>query len=233
MTYKLTRNTRALLAELVGTFILVFADCGIAVTSGVGIRDFGVGARAAIAGLAVIAVIFGFGEISGAHINPAVTFSFALRGVFPWPRVPKYIAAQAIGGILAASLLWILFGNVEGLGSNNPVTGNLSAFVIESCLSLILVGVILATSHQAQIKGPESALPVGATVILCGLVGKNIGGGSMNPARSFAPALFSGSFDGLWIYLCAPLVGGAVAVGVIWCLFGPPGRTEIQSAQGE
>jgi len=223
---------RAHMAELVGTFILVFADCGIAVTSGIGIEELGLTARAAIAGLSVTAIIFAFGEISGAHINPAVTLSFAIRRVFPWKRVPSYIAAQLAGAFLAVGLLLLLYGNVNDLGANIPVGSANSAFILEMTLTAILVCVILATSHEAQVKGPESAFPVGAAVILCGLLGKNVGGGSMNPARSLAPAVLSGSWDGLWFYLVAPVAGGMIAVLIMWLLYGPPKQKEIKAAEG-
>lgn len=230
--YRGSKNLRAHVAELVGTFILVLADCGIAVTSGIGMEELGVAARSAISGLSIMTIIFAFGEISGAHINPAVTISFALRRVFPWRRVPGYIAAQLAGAFLAVGLLLLLYGNVNNLGANAPVGSANSAFILEAFLTAILVCVILATSHQAQVKGPESAFPVGAAVVICGLLGKNIGGGSMNPARSLAPAALSGSWEGCWIYLVAPLAGGMIAVLMMWLLYGPPEQEEIKAAKG-
>jgi MIP family channel proteins len=222
---------RCFLAELLGTFALTFVDAGgamIATMTGK-VSDE---ARAIAPGLLVMAVIYALGNISGAHINPAVTFSFALRGVFPWRRVPLYWFFQLVGATLAALLLRQLFGTVEHVGATLPHVDFRTAFVIEIILSSILITVILGTATRYQVVGPTAALAVGATIILCGLFAKPISGASMNPARSFGPALISGSLGSFWIYLAGPIAGGIIATGLTWLLQGSVKPKEREAAQG-
>jgi MIP family channel proteins len=221
-----------MLAELIGTFVLTFADAGVGVAAVLS-PGIPLAARAIAPGLAVLAMIFALGELSGAHINPAVTFAFALRGVFPWKRVFAYWILQLTGASCAALLLWAIFGVTGDVGATLPIQGAGPAFVFEIVLTFMLAMVIISTSHQSKVKGPQAAFPVGATIAVCGLVGKAISGASMNPARSFGPALFSSNLDSYWIYALAPLLGASIAVGAIRLLFGPADAKELESAQGE
>lgn len=221
-----------LAAELLGTFILTLADCAATVINNVS-HEGDYTSRALVPGLTVAAMIYSLGAISGAHINPAATLAFALRGVFPWRKVPAFIAAQLTGAALAALWLWVLFGPVHHLGANEPHAALGTVFGLEVTLTFILVTVILATATRHQSLGPQAALAVGATVALCNLFGKPITGASMNPARSFGPALVSGHFDHYWLYLLAPLVGATLAVIMTHAVHGPAKPEEIEAAKGE
>lgn len=222
---------QCLLAELLGTFALTFVDAGAATVAAFS-GEISQTAQAVLPGLLVMALIFAIGNVSGAQINPAVTLSFAVRGVFPWNRVPGYWIAQITGALLAAAALRGLLGTVEP-GVSEPEVPIATAFVMESILSFLLIFVILATATRAKIIGPNAALPVGATIALCGLFGKPISGASMNPARSLGPALVSGQVEALWIYVLAPAIGALLAVLFVWLLHGPPKSEEAAAAQGE
>jgi MIP family channel proteins len=222
---------QCLLAELLGTFALTFADAGAAIV-GENSGEIGRTAQAVIPGLLVMAMIFAIGNVSGAQINPAVTLSFALRGVFPWARVPAYWSAQVLGAVVATAVLMGLLGTVDQ-GVSQPHGPMVPAFSMEFLLSFILIFVILSTATRAQIIGPNAAFPVGATIALCGLIGKPISGASMNPARSLGPALVSGQMEFLWLYLLAPPIGGMLSVLVVWILQGPPKSQEVEAAQGK
>jgi aquaporin Z len=222
---------QCLLAEVFGTFALTFADATAGIIGFAG-GQVSKEAQAVVPGLLVMAMIFSVGKVSGAHINPAVTLSFAVRGVFPWRRVPAYWGAQVFGAILAAGLLRLLFGSLVYFGTTEPHVGVAQAFAVEVMLSLFLIFVILATATQAKIIGPNAAIPVAATIALCGLFGKPISGPSMNPARSLGPAIVSGSLDHVWIYVLAPALGGLLAVLFVWLLHGPPKPDEVEAAQG-
>jgi aquaporin Z len=222
---------RCLYAEALGTFALTFVDGGAAMVAQLS-PDLNLTARALAAGLVVMSMIFAIGSISGAHINPAVTFSFAVRGVFPWKRVPSYWIAQSAGALLAALSLWAILGKFASLGATHAKQESVSAFACEIVLSFFLVFVILSTSHNSEIRGPEAALPVGATVAFAGLMGKGVSDASMNPARSLGPALVSGDLHELWIYLLAPFLGGALAVAAVFLLHGRPTHDEKEAATG-
>ena len=223
---------RRLFGELFGTFLLVLAGAG-AVT--VGARSHGaISRQAAVAapGLTVMAVILFMGAVSGAHLNPAVTFAFSLRGDFPWRRVPGYVLAQLAGGTLACLLLWALYGKVGMLGATEPGAGigDWQAALTELVLTLGLVSTILGTASRAQNVGALSAVAVGGYIVLAGLWSSPVSGASMNPARSFAPALVLNHFDHLWVYLAGPLAGAALAVGVASVLRGPGGSPDSMTA---
>lgn len=219
-------------AELLGVFILTLADSGAVVINAL-THEGEYTARALVPGLTVAAMIYALGGISGAHINPAATLAFALRGVFPWRKVPLYIAAQLVGASLAALWLKLLFGPIKHLGANEPHVALPSAFGMEVTLTFILVIVILATATRHQNLGPNAAIGVGATVALCNLFGKPITGASMNPARSFGPALVSGHLENLWLYILAPIVGALLAVVVTRLIHGAFKPEEKEAAQGE
>jgi aquaporin Z len=220
-------------AELLGTFILVFVDAGGAMTAELHGWEVTPEARALAAGLTVMAMIFSVGDVSGAHINPAVTFAFALRRVFPWSRVPLYWAAQFLGAVLAAAALAALLGPLKHLGANTPPLDSVTAFFGEFAFATMLVFVILSTATQLRVTGPNAAIPVGATVALCCLFGRPISDASMNPARSFGPALVSGHLSDLWLYLLAPLLGAALAVSLTYLIHGRPKTDEEEAAMGK
>jgi aquaporin Z len=165
-------------------------------------------------GLTVMAVILFMGAVSGAHLNPVVSIAFALRRDFPWYRVPWYVLSQLVGATLAALFLVALFGNVEHLGATLPGPGYRAwqAWLLEIVLTAGLVSVILGTASRAQNVGSVGALGVGGYIALAGLWAAPVSGVSMNPARSFGPALVSGDWSAYWVYVVGPLVGAVIAV---------------------
>jgi len=229
-----TYEWRRLFAEVFGTFLLVLVAAGGPVVDAVHPGSVPLDAAVVAPGLMVMAVIYFMGMVSGAHLNPAVTLSFATRGNFPWSRVPGYVAAQLIGATLAALFLRAMFGNVAHLGATLPMGTPLGkAAVIEAVLTLGLVSVILGTASGARNVGANAAIAVGGYIALAGLWAAPVTGGSMNPARSLGPALVSGSWEGWWVYLVGPVIGGLLAVGVAWILRGPPSRAADTAAQGD
>jgi aquaporin Z len=180
----------------------------------------------------VAAIILFMGGVSGAHLNPAVTLSFALRGDFPWKRVPAYIVAEFIGAILGALTLWGLLGKFGSAGLTLPGHGvtSLTAVLTEVLLTAGLVSVILGTASGAQQIGPIAALGVGFYIALAGLWAAPVSGASMNPARSLGPALVLGNWTSWWVYLVGPIAGGAIAVGIAYVLRGPGGGASGTSA---
>jgi len=181
----------------------------------------------------VLAVILFMGAVSGAHLNPVVSIAFAIRGDFPWPRVPGYIIFQLIGATFACPFLLAVFGDVEHLGATLPGPGyaDWQALLMEIALTTGLVSVILGTASAAQNVGSVAALGVGSYIALAGLWAAPVSGVSMNPARSFGPALVSGDFAHYWIYLVGPLAGAMIAVGFAFILRGA-GGTAISRAAG-
>lgn len=216
---------RRLFAEALGTFLLVLAGAGPAVVSAVSHHAIGRSAAVAAPGLMVMAIILAMGNVSGAHLNPAVTLAFTLRRDFPWRRVPGYVIAQLAGATLACLVLWGLYGKGGMLGATLPGSGisDLQAALTELLLTAGLATIILGTASQAQNVGPLSAIAVGGYIVLAGLWSSPISGASMNPARSFGPAVVLGHFDHLWVYVAGPLAGALIAVPVAWLLRGPGG----------
>jgi aquaporin Z len=226
---------RRLFAEGFGTFLLVLVAAGAVVVGKASGGQIGLAAQVTAPGLMVMAIILFMGATSGAHLNPAVSIAFAARGDFPWRRVPGYIVAQLGGAILAALLLSAVFGKVGNLGATLPGPGfsDAQAFVIEVLLTVGLVSTILGTASKAQNIGPLAALAVGGYIVLAGLWAAPVSGASMNPARSFGPAVALWNFGHLWIYIAGPIVGGLLAVGVAYILRGPGGdEPAILAAQG-
>ena len=173
----------------------------------------------------MLAIILFMGAVSGAHLNPGVSLAFAVRGDFPWKRVPGYIIVQLLGATLACLFLLAVFGNVEHLGATLPGPGyhDWQAFLMEIALTAVLVSVILGTASAAQNVGAIGALGVGGYIALAGLWSAPVSGTSMNPARSFGPALVSGDWTAYWVYVAGPLLGAAIAVGCAIILRGPGG----------
>jgi aquaporin Z len=201
-----------LLAEALGTFILIFAGTGAIVinqVSGGSITHLGI---ALAFGLAVMAMIYTFGDISGAHLNPAVTTAFAAAGRFPWKNVPLYLAAQISGALAGSVSLRLLFPEATTLGATLPAGSPTQSFVLEVILTAILMLTVLSVSTGAKEKGITAGIVIGGVIALEALVAGPICGASMNPARSLAPAAVSGSWTHLWIYLIAPTLGALIAV---------------------
>jgi aquaporin NIP len=203
---------RKQLAEAIGTFAIVFAGTGAIVID----QQFhGVISHAGVAmtfGLVVLAMIYAFGEDSGAHFNPAVTLSFAAAGRFRWADAPGYIAAQLTGALAGSALLKGLFPTNATLGGTVPAAGVGASLVLEAVLTFLLMLVILQVSVGAREKGITAGIAIGATVGLEAMFAGPACGASMNPARSLGPALVSGQFDVLWIYLVGPVLGALAAI---------------------
>jgi aquaporin Z len=226
---------RRVFSEAWGTFLLVVVGAGTIVVQAV-FRGQVSNAMAAVApGLMVMVAIYFLGSVGGAHINPAVTFAFALRRNFPWRRVPGYIAAQLAGAGAACLFLRTMFGTAGKLGAPVPGAGiSVShAAAMEVLLTAGLVNTILGTASGARNVGPNGAIAVGGYVALAGIWAAPVSGASMNPARSLAPDLVRGDFHTTAIYLVAPFVGAIIAVGFEWILKGPPTIEGTKSAQGE
>ena len=221
---------RRLFSELLGTFMLVLVAAGGGLLHAEG--QISLSAAVVAPGLMVLAIILFMGAVSGAHLNPAVSFAFALRGDFPWKRLPGYVIVQLLGATLACLFLLAVFGNVEHLGATLPGPGyaNWQAFLMEVALTGTLVSVILGTASAAQNVGAIAALGVGGYIALAGLWAAPVSGTSMNPARSFGPALVSGDFSGYWVYVAGPLLGALIAVGCAIVLRGPGGSTISRAA---
>ncbi|MGY1779680.1 MIP/aquaporin family protein [Geodermatophilus sp. SYSU D01036] len=227
---------RRLFAELLGTFLLVL----VAVGGGMVDARFGgsavpYGALVVAPALMVTAVILSMGAVSGAHLNPAVSIAFALRGDFPFRRVPAYVVAQSLGAVLATLLLWALLGRQGSAGLTLPGPGIpvTTAMLWEVVLTVGLVSVVLGVSSGAQNLGPIAAVGVGSYIALAGLWGAPVSGASMNPARSLGPALVLGDWTAWWAYLLGPATGAVVAVGIAVVLRGAGGgRSGRLAAQG-
>ncbi|GAA3062730.1 aquaporin [Pseudonocardia yunnanensis] len=227
---------RRLFSEVLGTFFLVL----VAVGGGMVNARFGgdavpSGARVVAPALMVAAIILFMGTVSGAHLNPAVSVAFALRGDFPWKRVPAYIVAQLVGAVLATIVLWALIGKQGDAGLTLPGAGisTTTAMLWELVLTVGLVSVILGTASGAQQIGPLAAIGVGSYIALAGLWGAPVSGASMNPARSLGPALVLGDWTSWWAYLVGPVAGGIIAVGFAYILRGRGGgRSGIAAARG-
>lgn len=201
-----------LIAEFLGTFALVFAGTGAIVVDSVTGGSISHAGIALTFGLIVMAMIYTFGDVSGAHFNPAVTVAFALAGRFRWREVPAYTAAQAGGAIGASLLLKTLFPAHATLGATLPAGAPMQSFVFEIVLTAILMLTILSVATGAKEKGITAGIAIGAIVALEAMFAGPISGASMNPVRSLGPALVSGNLEHLWIYLAAPLLGASLAV---------------------
>jgi aquaporin Z len=224
---------RRLFSELFGTFLLVLAAAGGGMVNARFGGDAVSGAARVVApALTVMAIILFMGTVSGAHLNPAVSLAFALRGNFPWKRVPAYIAAQAAGSVLATLLLWAMIGRhgPAGLTLPGPGISPLTAMLWELVLTTGLVSVILGTASGAQQVGSFAALGVGSYIALAGLWGSPVSGASMNPARSLGPALVLGDWSAWWAYLVGPVAGALIAVGIAYILRGPGGGPQGSAA---
>ena len=221
--------------EFAGTFVLVVVAAGAGVVNHFA-GDTPVSRAAAVIapGAVVMAMIYAWGPLSGLHINPAVTFGFAVRRVFPLSWVVPYWVAQLAGALAAAWFLQFVFGHVS-TGGTYPIAapgGEWRSLVMESVLTFILVSIILNTATGSRSIGHNAAIAVGGTVALLGLFASPISGASMNPARSLAPDIVGADYTGWWIYVAGPVIGAFLAVMVINLVRGLPVRAERQAAEG-
>jgi aquaporin Z len=225
---------RRLFSEAWGTFLLVLVAAGGGV---IGATVFGtnltLAMKALAPGIMVLGIIFFMGAISGAHLNPAVTLAFAVRGNFPWLRVPGYIFAQLVGAVSASLFLqWLYGGIINGATEPAPQVSAWVAILTEAVLTLGLVSVILGTASGARNIGVNGALAIGGYIGLVSVWAAPVTGASMNPVRSFAPMLVAGNLSHYWIYLIGPVGGALVAVGFEWILRGRATAAGGAAAQG-
>jgi len=199
-------------AELLGTFILVFAGTGAMVVNEITGGVIGHVGVALTFGLVVAAMIYTFGDVSGAHLNPAVSIGFAVAGRFPAADLPAYLSAQMLGALSASGSLKLLFPDSWRLGMTLPADTAAQSFFLEIILTAILMLTILSVSHGAKEKGITAAIAIGSVVGLEAMFAGPISGASMNPARSLGPALVSGHFDHIWLYPFATIIGAIVAI---------------------
>ncbi|MGC4013467.1 MAG: aquaporin [Luteolibacter sp.] len=209
------------IAECLGTFILVFAGTGAIVIDHVSGGVIGHAGIALVFGLVVLAMIHTFGDVSGAHLNPAVSIGFAVAGRFGWRQVPGYIAAQLTGAFAASGLLKLLFPTSPTLGATLPAGSAMQSFILEAVLTAILMLVILSVSTGAKEKGITAGITIGAVIALEAIFAGPICGASMNPARSLAPAMVSGHWEHLWLYPAATILGALAAVPLCRCVRDP------------
>jgi aquaporin Z len=201
-------------AEFIGTFALVFFGTGAVIVNEI---SSGVISHTGISitfGLIVMCMIYAIGDISGAHMNPAVTFSFAVNRSFPWKQVLPYILSQVAGGIMASVILAFLFPSSITLGSTLPVGEFHQSFILEIVITFFLMFTILRVATGSKEQGMFAGIAIGSLVMLMAMFAGPISGASMNPARSLGPALVSGKWHFFWIYITAPIIGALAAVGV-------------------
>ncbi len=211
----MTANYKAYLGEVLGTFILLMCGCGAIV-----VHQEAQGAVTHVGicivwGLVVMALIYGLGEVSGCHINPAVTVALSLVGLFPWKEVLPYILAQVAGAFLAILCLQLMFPSNAGLGGTYPSGSAMQSWMLELFLTFFLMlTVLLTTQGKKESLISMAPIAIGAVVLLEALFAGPISGASMNPIRSLAPAVVAGKVGDVWVYLTASPVGAALAAGV-------------------
>ena len=224
-----------LIIEFLGTFVLVTVAAGSGVINHyVGGGPISRTAAVIAPGAVVMAMIYAWGPLSGLHINPAVTFAFASRRVFPAGWVVPYWVVQFGGAIGAALFLQAMFGDVSA-GGNYPIAkpgGDWRSLVMETVLTAILVSIILNTATGGRSIGHNAAIAVGSTVALLGLFASPISGASMNPARTLGPDIVGNDYTGWWVYIAGPVIGAAIAVIIIGAVRGLPDKEERDAAQG-
>jgi aquaporin NIP len=222
--------TRRASAEAIGTFALVFAGCGAVISNAERGGALGVVGVSLVFGLVILAGIAAFGHLSGAHFNPSVTVSFLLTRHLQGRDALAYIAAQFVGATAAALLLWVVWpAKPVALGATLPTIAVGRALIVETVMSALLMLVILSVATDTRAAGAPAAIAIGATIALDALFGGPLTGASMNPARSFGPALISGEWRDFWIYLAGPFAGaplGAFAYQLVRDQHSPPPRRQ-------
>lgn len=206
------------LSEFIGTFALVFCGTGAIIINDLYGGVIGHMGIATTFGLIVMSMIYAYGDVSGAHINPAVTFAFWLSGRFKGKEVLPYMGSQLTGAITASAALKVLFTNHETLGATLPSGTWHQAFVMETILTFFLMLVIINVSTGAKEKGIMAGIAIGGVVLLEAAFAGPVTGASMNPARSIGPALLSGNFEHLWIYIAAPFIGSSLGILGCFCV---------------
>ena len=205
---------RKFIAEFLGTYALIFAGTGSIIINqqynGV-ITHLGI---AITFGLIVMSMIYAFGDISGAHLNPAVSIAFTVAGRFPAKMLPVYILIQLAGALAASFTLRLLFPENQTLGATMPSGSDMQSFVMEFILTFFLMLVIINVALGSKETGMFAGIAIGGTVSLEALFAGPVCGASMNPVRSFAPAVVSGHGEHLWIYIVAPVLGAVAAIPV-------------------
>jgi MIP family channel proteins len=226
---------RRTFAEVLGAFALVFAGCGAIITNAHTHGALGAVGVSLVFGLVILAGIAALGHVSGAHFNPAVTLSFFLTRHLPGRDALAYLAGQLLGAILAALLLWAIWPSQPAdLGATVPSIGAGRALILEAVMSGLLMLVILSVATDTRAVGAPAALAIGATIALDALFGGPLTGASMNPARSFAPALVSGQWRDFWVYVAGPLVGALLGAFAYQFVRGEhPGLPGTVAALGE
>lgn len=207
-----------LVAEVISTFILVFTGCGAAMVNAISdgkVTPMGV---SIVFGLVVTVMIYAVGHISGAHMNPAVTVAFAVAKHFPWTRVPLYIAAQCSGSIMASFMLrWILHPAASE-GATLPAGSDVQSFLLEIVITFILMFVVAAVATDTRACGELAGIAAGSAVALNALMAGPISGASMNPARSLGPAVASGNYRAIWVYIIGPVIGSVLGMLAYNCI---------------
>ena len=224
---------RRLFAEFWGTFLTIVVTIGARVVAAK-TGQVSPGMDYASRGIMTMAAILFLGTISGAHLNPAVTFGFALRRNFPWARVPGYLVAQILGALLSAWVITAPFGDLINAGASVPAPGisTWQAFGMEVLLTAALIQTILGTASDARNMGTNNAIAVGGYIILAGFWAGPVSGASMNPFRSLAADVLRWNFSTTWIYFAGPLLGAVIGVATEWLLKGPPTKAGNRAAQG-
>ena len=223
---------KAYFTELLGTFILVFAGTGAIIINditGGAISHLGI---AITFGLVVMAMIYTVGDVSGAHLNPAVSFGFWAARRFPARKLFPYIASQCLGALLASAILRLLFPQHASLGGTVPAGSVAQSFALEILLAFFLMFVIINVSVGAKEKGVIAGVAIGGMVALEALFAGPISGASMNPARSLGPAIVSGNFSVLWVYLFAPFAGAFLGILGCRCVQDKGCCTKLQEQEG-
>lgn len=221
-------SVRLYFAEGLGTFFLVFMATGAMIVNGLYDGVITHAGVAAVWGLTVMSVIYAMGDVSGAHINPAVTLGFWMSRRFPGERVVPYVLSQCSGALAASFALSLLFGEKTNLGATLPSGPPMQSFALEILLTFFLMFVILSVAAGSKEKGIMAGIAIGAVVGLEAMFGGPVSGASMNPARSLAPALVSFHLSDLWIYVTAPFIGAALAVPAFGVVYGrATGRNSV------
>jgi len=205
---------KKLIAELIGTFILVFAITGAVTIDQVTKGAIGHVGIAVSVGLALMVIIFAIGNISGAHVNPAVSISMAIAKKLAWKDLAPYIIAQIAGAFLATCVLKFLFPESASLGTTIPSGSDMQSVIMEVILTFLLVTSILAATANPNNSIMIPAIAIGGTLGLDAMFGGPISGASMNPALSLAPSVVTGNMSHLWVYIVGPIIGGILAVVV-------------------
>lgn len=218
-----------LLAEFIGTFVFTLVSVG-AIVIGQTTGQLTNAEQYIPRGLIMVALIYAFGAVSGAHFNPAVTLAFAVRGAFPWKDVPRYIVMQFIGAVAGAYVLSMSFGGAKVW--HGPSTTLQQAFFFETLFAFVLVTVVLSTSRQNKLIGHNAGLAVGATLCVVGMLAGPISGGVVNPAKALGLAIVAGNFNHIWLYIVGPLIGSGLASWLTWSMHGKVNEREEEAALG-